>query len=51
MRYKYQCSMYSFSEIQCNYVQKYFKTYTPKQSQLHRAKTLRYVVCVAFKKL
>lgn len=51
MHYEYQCSMYSFSEIQCNYVQKYVKTYTPKQSQLCSAKTLRYVVCMAFKKL
>lgn len=32
-------------------MQKYVKTYTPKQSQLRRAKTLRYVVCMAFKKL
>ena len=51
MHYEYQCNMYSFSEIQCNYVQKYVKTYTPKQSQLRRAKTLKYVVCIAFKKL
>lgn len=51
MHHKYQCSMYSFREIQCIYVQKYVKMCIPKQSQVQRAKTSRYVVCTAFKNL